>query len=135
MRRMGGLEAAAKPTVRLHQRLIDDRHINIIPQAQRPIRAALIQHSILPSIPEHRSMNHAAIREAHRAPGHQEVTPPRDPEVNLTLDARAPVLDLPRTPEPGDGVQSLMRLPDLSTLVVPDLYVPEPLPEALAYNT
>ncbi|WP_319549560.1 phage tail sheath C-terminal domain-containing protein [Desulfogranum marinum] len=31
--------------------------------------------------------------------------------------------------DPGDGIQAVSHLADLSTLVVPDLYVPEPLPE------
>lgn len=32
-------------------------------------------------------------------------------------------------PDPGDGIQAVSHLADLSTLVVPDLYVPEPLQE------
>jgi hypothetical protein len=30
---------------------------------------------------------------------------------------------------PGKGIQAVRRLSDLATLVVPDLYVPEPLPD------
>ncbi len=36
---------------------------------------------------------------------------------------------VPGDPEPGNGVHALTHLPDLSTVVLPDLYVPEPLPE------
>lgn len=34
----------------------------------------------------------------------------------------------PAEPEPGEGIAAAARLPDVSTLVVPDLYVAEPLP-------
>ena len=36
----------------------------------------------------------------------------------------------PADPEPGQGVYALTHLPDLASVVVPDLYVPEPLPES-----
>ncbi len=35
----------------------------------------------------------------------------------------------PSDPEPGEGVYTLTHLADLASVVVPDLYVPEPLPE------
>lgn len=37
---------------------------------------------------------------------------------------------VPGNPRPGDGVHALTHLAELSLVVVPDLYVPEPLPEA-----
>ena len=38
---------------------------------------------------------------------------------------------VPGNPLPGDGIHALTHLQDLSLLVIPDLYVPEPLPDAI----